>query len=83
MRDVLVKTVNESYEEELASIACPVQLVWGAEDGDAPVGVAREAASILESAGVDVSLHEVEGAGHFLPIERPELFREILRGTLP
>lgn len=79
MREVLVKTVNESYEDELGSITCSVELIWGSEDGDAPAAVAREAAAILNSAGVDVSLHVVDGAGHFLPIERPELFRERLR----
>ena len=29
MRDVLVVTVAESYEDELAALRCPVALVWG------------------------------------------------------
>ena len=43
MRQVLVRVVGESYEEELSAVACPVHLVWGAEDRVVPVAVAERA----------------------------------------
>ena len=47
MRDVFVRTVNETYEDELREITCPVELVWGSDDTAAPVAVAERAAELL------------------------------------
>jgi pimeloyl-ACP methyl ester carboxylesterase len=41
-----------------------VKLVWGEDDTDVPVGVARAAASFLADAEITV----VPGAGHFTPL---------------
>jgi pimeloyl-ACP methyl ester carboxylesterase len=38
MRDILVKSVNETYDTELRAIRCPVRLVWGERDTAAPHG---------------------------------------------
>ena len=51
MRSVLVEAVGESYEAELAVLSCPVRLVWGEDDTEVPVSVARSAAAMLEAAG--------------------------------
>lgn len=64
MRDVLVRVVNETYEEQLDAITCPVELVWGADDADVAVAVAEAAAARLSG---PVNLTVVAGAGHFTP----------------
>ncbi|MGQ0848343.1 MAG: alpha/beta fold hydrolase [Actinomycetota bacterium] len=75
MRQVLVAAVNESYEPELANIAAPVRLVWGENDQEVPVSVAKEAVDMLVSRGGDASLWVVEGVGHQLPLEAPQAIR--------
>ncbi len=47
MRDVFVRLVNETYEDELREITCPVELVWGSDDTAAPVAVAERAVELL------------------------------------
>lgn len=69
MRDVLVRVVNESYEEQLASLRCPVSLVWGDGDTAVPPDVARRACDLLTDCTLDVA----EGVGHDVHLERPEL----------
>ncbi len=68
MRDVLVATVVESYEDELRSVRCPINLLWGDADTVAPLAVAEAAAACSTFARVEV-LH---GTGHFVPTEAPE-----------
>jgi len=69
MRDVLVASVNESYEVELASLNVPVDLVWGEVDRDIPVDVAERAQLLLRS---DHTLRVVAGVGHMVPLEAPD-----------
>ena len=71
MRDVLVNVVNEEYSRELALLECPVELVWGAEDDEVPVSVARRAAALVGEANLTV----VEGVGHHLPVRRPDALK--------
>jgi pimeloyl-ACP methyl ester carboxylesterase len=70
LRDILVVSVNESYESELAQISAPVDLVWGANDHDVPVDVARRASALLV-ASAHVDLDVLVDTGHFVPTERP------------
>ena len=70
LRDILVVSVNESYESELAQISAPVDLVWGADDHDVPVDVARRASALL-LASAHVDLDVLVDTGHFVPTERP------------
>lgn len=67
VRGVLVATVQESYEDELAALQCAVALVWGELDTTAPLANATAAASIVTSATLEV-LH---GVGHLVPTEAP------------
>jgi pimeloyl-ACP methyl ester carboxylesterase len=67
VRDVLVATVGESYESELAALRCPVSLVWGARDTTAPIEVARAAVERCATATLSV----LDGVGHFVPTEAP------------
>jgi pimeloyl-ACP methyl ester carboxylesterase len=68
MRDVLVRVVGESYEEQLAAVACPVHLVWGAADLVVPPVVAERALALLDSGTLTV----LPGVGHDVPAEAPE-----------
>ena len=68
IRDVLVITVNESYDDELAEIRVPVAMVWGSGDTAAPVAMATRAASMLSCPH---TLEVLDGVGHMLPVEAP------------
>jgi pimeloyl-ACP methyl ester carboxylesterase len=71
MRAILVKVLAESYEDELRSLSCPVELVVGANDDVTPPAIAEVAAGLLASARVEV----VPGAGHMTPLEVPGALR--------
>lgn len=72
LRDILVRAVNETYEDELARIRVPVRLVWGSDDTAAPVAVAEAALGILTTAGTDATLHVESGVGHDVHRLAPE-----------
>ena len=71
MRDTLVRVVNESYEDYLPEVACPVRMVWGAVDSEVPLEVAQRAGALLKDADLDV----VEGCGHDVPGVAPDRIR--------
>lgn len=71
MRDVLVRLVNERYEDALAALDCPVELVWGDDDPDVPVESARALAGSIAGA----NLRLCPGAGHLLPLTAPAELR--------
>lgn len=73
MREVLVRVVNESYEDELAELRCPTAFLWGSADSAAPVDDARRAQRIVEG-----SILEVRDCGHDVHLEHPELFVETI-----
>ena len=57
MREVLVRLVNERYDDALAALACPVELVWGDDDTEAPL----EAAAAVGVAVAGGTLTAVSG----------------------
>lgn len=61
MRGVLVKTVGENYDDDLAALTCPVRMVWGEGDTAAPTAAGRVAA---ERCGA--SFRVVGGTEHLL-----------------
>lgn len=74
LRPILVRTVNEHYEEDLAAIRQPVALVWGAADTAAPASQVDVLSDLLDA------VHQVvaEGHGHDTPRELPgELARAV------
>lgn len=79
MRDVFVRVVNESYEDDLRAIACPVELVWGDDDADARLAVAEQAAAILGPRG---ALTVLPGAGHLTPLTAPDDLRAAVERAL-
>ncbi len=66
MRDVLVATMQENYDSDLSTLRSPVTCVWGEEDREAPIEVARRALALVESTS---SLVPLSGVGHFVPLE--------------
>ena len=79
MRGVLVRAVNESYEPELRALRCPVELVWGEHDSEAPVELASRAREMIPDARLTV----VPGAGHFTPMTDTGPLRAAIEKYLP
>jgi pimeloyl-ACP methyl ester carboxylesterase len=71
MRSILVRVVNESYEDDLARITCSVELVWGSNDTVVPLQVARDACALIGAARLQV----IEGSGHMTPLSAPDELR--------
>lgn len=59
----------------LPGITCPVLLMTGAQDGWSPEAQHREMAAMTPDATVEI----IDGAGHFLPIERPGQTADVIR----
>jgi pimeloyl-ACP methyl ester carboxylesterase len=78
MRQVLVRLVNENYDDALAAVRCPVELVWGDDDVEAPVETARA----LEGAIPQARLTVCANAGHLLPISAPDELRAAVERAL-
>jgi pimeloyl-ACP methyl ester carboxylesterase len=76
MRQVLVRALAEEYEDDLAAIECPVDLVWGADDTEVPVEVAERADALLRTS----TLRVLPGVGHLLPTEAPVVLRQVVLG---
>jgi pimeloyl-ACP methyl ester carboxylesterase len=68
LREILVASVNESYEAELARVRAPVAMLWGELDRDVPASIASRAGALLHVAH---SFRSVPGVGHLLPTEAP------------
>ncbi|HUZ39772.1 MAG TPA: alpha/beta hydrolase [Acidimicrobiales bacterium] len=68
MRDVLVISVNESYEDELSRLEVPVTFLWGDADREVPLDVATRASALLTTMHTLQSIH---GVGHLVPTDAP------------
>ena len=68
MRDVFVKLVNETYEDQLRATKCPVAFVWGSRDAQAPVGIAEQARGMVAT----LAAYDVVDAGHDVHRDRPD-----------
>jgi pimeloyl-ACP methyl ester carboxylesterase len=79
MRDVLVASVNESYEDELSRLDVPVTLLWGEEDREVPVEVATRASALLTTTHTLQALH---GVGHLVPSEAPRELVSVVEASL-
>jgi pimeloyl-ACP methyl ester carboxylesterase len=69
MRDVLVISVNESYEAELARLDMPVTLLWGEGDREVPLDVATRAMALMATTP---TLSVLPDIGHLVPTEAPD-----------
>jgi pimeloyl-ACP methyl ester carboxylesterase len=75
MRDVLVASVNETYQDELSNLELPVTLLWGEEDREVPLDVARRASGFLTTTHTMRSLPDV---GHLVPTEAPDELADVV-----
>lgn len=83
MRDILVKVVNEEYPGQLAAIRSPVVLLWGEDDTEVPLSVARAAHDIIVRSGGSSRLETVPGVGHHLPLSAPWRLRQAIESVMP
>ncbi|MGI8707523.1 MAG: alpha/beta fold hydrolase [Actinomycetota bacterium] len=75
MRATMVKVVQETYEEKLSAVRCPVALVWGEADQSTPLAMAERASRQFEMLH---SFDVIPGVGHDVPRQRPDLLRQRL-----
>ncbi|HJU51709.1 MAG TPA: alpha/beta hydrolase [Acidimicrobiia bacterium] len=78
MRKILVRTINESYQNELAALELPVLLVWGAQDREVPVATAERLTALIPTAELQI----LDGVGHGLPLEAPRALRDAVEKML-
>jgi len=71
MRQVLVRSVEETYGAQLDAVQCPVHLVWGGDDTATPVEVAERALGRLAHGDLTV----IPGVGHLTPLLIPSELR--------
>ena len=62
----------------LQKITCPILLLTGSEDGWSPVAQHREMQELAQNAVLQI----VQGAGHFMPIEKPRETAEAVRNWI-
>ncbi len=79
MRGVFVRVLAEQYTDQMASIHCPVDLVWGEGDTEAPLEVAVRARPAFPSA----RLVTLPGVGHLTPTEAPGALAGVILGRDP
>jgi len=79
MRRVLVTVVGESYERELAGLACPVELVWGEDDRVVPPPVATRALTLIPTARLTL----LPAVGHDVLAQASEAVADAIRAHLP
>jgi pimeloyl-ACP methyl ester carboxylesterase len=75
MRDIFVKVVNETYDEQLMAVQAPTRMVWGSLDTGAPPDAAEAASKLIPGARFTL----VHGGGHLLEgATRDEVRRQLL-----
>ncbi|BAU31816.1 alpha/beta fold hydrolase [Microcella alkaliphila] len=62
MRDILVRVVGETYDDALGTLRCPVRMVWGQNDTDAPTDAGRVASERIGGSRFRV----VDGTAHLM-----------------
>ena len=79
IRDVLVATVAEGYEEELARLEVPLHMLWGELDSAVPVAVAERANELLRTPDVGARrLRVLKDVGHFVPNEAAATLADLI-----
>ena len=58
--------------------AVPTMIVWGDRDGVIPVTHTYAAHELMPDSRLEI----IDGAGHFMPIERPDMVAALLRDFL-
>jgi len=74
LRATLVRLVNADLRPFLPRVKAPTLLIWGADDEDTPVWMAREMERSIPDAGLVV----FEGAGHYSYLDQQARFARIV-----
>lgn len=75
MRQTFIKVINQDLQANLKNIQSPTLLVWGSEDEDTPLYMAKIMEKEIPNAGLVV----FEGAGHYSYLDEFERFVLVLR----
>lgn len=75
MKKCMVMAVNEDLTELLPKIKQETLLIWGDKDTATPIGDAK----IMDEKIPDSGLAVIQGAGHFSFLEKPAVFRGIMK----
>lgn len=75
MRQCLVMAVNEDLTHLLNSIQQDTLLIWGDLDTATPIGDAKKMEELIPNSGLVI----LEGTGHFSFLEKPDIFRNVMR----
>jgi pimeloyl-ACP methyl ester carboxylesterase len=78
IRPVLVRLLAEDYDEQIARIKCPVELVWADDDTEAPLAVGKKLAATIPGSNLVVC----PGAGHMTPLTVPDALRQAVDRAL-
>jgi len=65
-------------DSEVSTISVPTLCLWGREDNVVPVQLAKKYHNLIKTSSLDI----VDGAGHLLPVEKPDLVAEKLGAFL-
>lgn len=75
MRKCLVMAVNEDLTHLLPSIQQDTLLIWGDMDTATPIGDGKKMEELIPNSGLVV----LEGTGHYSFLEKPDVFRNVMR----
>ena len=75
MRQCLVMAVNEDLTHLLNLIKQDTLLIWGDLDTATPIGDAKRMEELIPNSGLVI----LEGAGHFSFLEKPVVFKNVMR----
>lgn len=78
MRDVFVKAVNESYDDVVRRVECPVEMIYGENDTETPATRNKAAQALFRQARLRI----VPGSGHLLDAALTEAVREAVAGSV-
>lgn len=78
MRETFVRTVNHFVEDDLHRIDIPVLVLRGSQDQD----VTRDQVDRLVAGIDDAGYFEIEGAGHYAQMERPDVVARAIQTLL-
>lgn len=74
MRKILVIVVNENLKDLLKDIKAPTLIIWGDEDTDTPLYMAKTMEKEIKDSGLVV----LEGAGHYSYLDDYYTFRAVI-----
>lgn len=74
LKETYLKVINEDLRKDLPDIEAPTLLLWGDQDQETPLEIAK----IMDQEIKKAKLVTLEGAGHFSFIDQPEQFTKKL-----